>query len=787
MSFGFGMGAGLRALEAARFGMQIAGNNVANANTAGYSRQRVDLSSALPYSLAGNLQIGTGVDVLGITRLVDDGLERRLQLQLGLVGGAELDHTRYREIEGIFGEPDEGLSNSFKDLFSAVDQLRTDPSDRALRGGLVQAGNSLGQGFRLVASRLSELSGSTFDEVRGLVRVVNERAGAIADLNRQIISAESSGSDANDLRDARAQHAKEIGKLIDARMIERSSGSLDVLVGGHLLVGGDRSSPLAAAKNGNGNTLVTVGKNGAPVGVNEGRIAALLAQEQRGVPGLTERLDQLARNTILEWNRLHTTGMPASGPFRTLTAAYGAEDGDLDGARGDELLSQAGFVFPVQKGELYVAVTDRETGAMERTRLAIDPNTMSLNDLATAINDIDNLTASVDPTGRLRIAADDGYGFDFSPRLDPNPDGQGTFGGLAPSIGSNANGPFDLSGQTFPVSFTVTTGTASAPTTTTVTLAANEFLDPSAATVDELVTAINADLGTAGAAMEVGGRLVIQSAQGGRDSQLTLANSGAGTALTALGMSTSTARGRNDAVAVGVEGAYAGTANQRFTFVPEGDGIIGQTPDLRVRVFDENGGLVTTLAVGQGYEAGTPIALGNGIRVSFGAGELSATDGQVFALDALADSDTADILVATGMNAFFLGSNASDIAVNQDLLNNPDRLAAGIGSAEGDAGNLGRIVSLRNLDLGDLDENTIEDFYADIVGDIGFETSAAATALTAQEQLLEQLQADREAVSGVNLDEEMVDMMRFQQSYQAAARFLSVAQEMVDTLINLGR
>jgi len=159
----------------------------------------------------------------------------------------------------------------------------------------------------------------------------------------------------------------------------------------------------------------------------------------------------------------------------------------------------------------------------------------------------------------------------------------------------------------------------------------------------------------------------------------------------------------------------------------------------------------------------------------------------VFALDALNDSDTSDILVATGMNSFFIGSSASDIRINQALLDNPDRLAAGIGVASGDAGNLARMVSLRNRDLGDLASNTIEDFYADLVGDIGFETAAARDTLLAQDQLLAQLEADRQSVSGVNIDEEMVNMLKYQQSYEAAARFISVAQKMTDVLINLGR
>jgi len=787
MSIGFGMSAGLRALSAARLGMQTAGNNVANANTAGYSRQRVELSASLPYGIGRGMQIGTGVDITGISRMVDDGLERRLQFQLGLVGAAEIDKLRYDEIEGILSEPDGGLSESLAGLFGSVGQLMTDPADRALRGGVVQAGSALSQGFRLIASRFEDLEGSTFDEVRGLLRQVNERAAAIAELNREIVAIESNGSTANDLRDTRGQHVKELGKLLDTRTIERESGSIDLLVGGHLLVAGSRASSLAAGKDAAGKTEVTVGTGRSKALVREGRIAALLQQETGALPDIAGRIDQLARSTILEWNRMHSTGMPRSGPFSTLTSAYGAEDGDGDGTRGDELLSQSGFRFEVQQGELYVSVTQRSTGEMERTRLELDPRTMTLQDVATAITAIDHLTASIDPTGKLRISADDGYGFDFSPRLDPNPDDAGTFGGINPTIGSQAAGPFDLSGQTFPVVFNVTTGTGGVPTVTPVTLLATDFADPSRATAEELATAINGDLGGAGTALDVGGRLVLRSAQGGRSSQLTLANVGAGTVLADLGLSTATGVGRDRALTVAIEGTYGGTTNEQFTFVPAGNGQIGQTPDLLVNVYNQAGELVTAVSVGAGYEPGKPLDLGNGIKVSFGPGNISATDGQVFAMDALADSDTSDLLVAIGMNAFFLGSSAADIEVNEELLANPDRLSAGIGVATGDSGNLTRLMDLRSLDLDDLDANTIEDFYADVVGDIGFETAAANNLLSAQNQLLDHLQTERESVSGVNIDEEMVDMLQFQQSYEAAARFISVAQEMTDTLINLGR
>ncbi len=787
MSFGFGLGSGLRALTASRLGMQTAGNNIANANTVGYSRQRIELASALPYTIAGGHQIGNGVDVARIGRLTNDGLERRLQMQMSLLGAAELDQTRLSEIESILAEPDGGLSESLAGLFGSIGQLQTDPSDRALRGGVIQSGTALSQGFRMVSQRLTELGTSSFEEIRGLVRTVNEHAGAIATLNQQIAATEANGLPANDLRDTREQHVKEIGKMVDVRALERPSGSLDLLIGGHQLVAGDRVSALAVGKTAADATRVTVGASTTEANIREGRIAALLRQERTGVPVVGSRIDDLARNLILEMNRLHSTGMPRSGPFDNLLSNYGAVDGDGDGEAGDELLSQSGFLFDVQRGELAISVTDRATGQMTRTRLAIDPTTMSLRDVAAALNGIDHLNASVDPTGRLRVAADSGYGFDFSPRLDPNPDDAGTFGGVFPSVGSTQAGPYDLSGQTFPVTLAVTTGTAAAPVVTNVTLNANEFQQLSAVTAEELATAINADLGGAATARSVGDRLVLQSAQGGSTSQLGLANVGPGAVLGALSLATTTTNGRDHGIEVAVQGEYSGTDNERFTFAPASDGVIGQTDNLKVDVFDGAGRFVTSLDVGSGYEPGKPIELGNGIVVSFGPGEVSGTAGNVFTLDAMADSDTSDLLVAVGMNSFFTGSGAADIDVAADLRNNPDRLAAGIGLASGDASNLDRMQALRGLNLDALQTNTLEDFYADLVGDIGFEASAAQSTLTAQNQLMNQLQAEREAVSGVNVDEEMVDMVKFQQSYEAAARFLQIAQEMTDTLINLGR
>ena len=787
MSVGFGMGAGLRALTAARLGMQTAGNNVSNANTPGYTRQRVELSSAAPFTVGRGIQMGVGVDVSGITRLVDEGLERRLRMQSGLVSAAQVDQARLGELESLFSEPDGGLSTGLGGFFGSISRLQTDPSDRALRSGVVQSANELAQNFNLLSRRMNELGSSTFEDVRGLVAQTNQLASSIASLNGQIISTEANGSTANDMRDTRAQQVRQLSELIDVNAIERDSGSVDLLVGGNLLVSGTRSSSLAVGRSASDTTQIQINGTSATIRPREGRIAALLASEGQSVPGYLSRVDQVAQNLIMEVNRRHTTGMPRSGPHQTLTSAYGSADGDGDGQRGDELLSQSDLPFDVQSGNLYVSVTNRTTGAITRTRIDVEPSAMTLDDIASALSDIEHLTATVDPTGRLRVAADSGFGFDFSPRLDPNPNQFGAFGGQTPSIGSSRSGPFDLSSQTFPVSFTVATGTATAPTTTTVTLDASDFANAAAATTEELAAAINADLGTQGTAADIGGRLVIRSNAGGSTAHLQLANVGAGTALTNLGLSTAATAGQNNAVSVAVTGAFDGAENGQLLFVPESDGQVGVTAGLRVRVLDQAGALVTTIDIGDDYEPGTAVDLGNGVSVAFGPGSISASAGHALELDVLADSDTSDLLVALGMNSFFLGTDASDIAVNEELRSNVDAFAAGLGTASGDAGNITRLMSLRESEVSDLDSNTIEDFWADVVGDIGFETEGAMQTLLAQDQLLQRLEAERESVSGVNLDEEMLDMVRFQQSFEAAARYLSTVQELTATLINLGQ
>ena len=138
-----------------------------------------------------------------------------------------------------------------------------------------------------------------------------------------------------------------------------------------------------------------------------------------------------------------------------------------------------------------------------------------------------------------------------------------------------------------------------------------------------------------------------KTAASGAAASLTVSG---GTALAGLGWTAgTTVNGHDTSVGVAISGAYTGPANGHFTFVPQGDGVIGSTPGLEVDVYSASGQLVATLDVGDSYQPGTELEVDAGIRVSFGYGTLSATHNDSFRVELISDSDTSDVLAAVGL------------------------------------------------------------------------------------------------------------------------------------------
>ncbi len=149
--------------------------------------------------------------------------------------------------------------------------------------------------------------------------------------------------------------------------------------------------------------------------------------------------------------------------------------------------------------------------------------------------------------------------------------------------------------------------------------------------------------------------------------------------------------------------------------------------------------------------------------------------------------DSSGVLAGLGMNAFFTGDSAANIGVDADLAAAPQRLAAALTRAPGDGGNAGRLAGLATAPLADLNNMSILDQWHSVVGQLAVASAAARHSGEASHNVSQSLQAQREAISGVNMDEEAVNLMRYQRSFQAAARYITLVDQLVDEMLAMVR
>lgn len=149
--------------------------------------------------------------------------------------------------------------------------------------------------------------------------------------------------------------------------------------------------------------------------------------------------------------------------------------------------------------------------------------------------------------------------------------------------------------------------------------------------------------------------------------------------------------------------------------------------------------------------------------------------------------DTSGVLAALGINTFFTGRSAATIAVQDRIIESPGLLAAGAGHLPGSNGTALAIADLGEKALDALGGRSLREHWRDQVSDLAVRTARATTALASAAVVRESLYAQIQSVSGVSLDEEAMNLLTFQRQFQAAARFVSVIDESIQTLLSLVR
>jgi flagellar hook-associated protein 1 FlgK len=661
---------GLSGLDAAQKALDVIGNNIANSATEGYHRQRVDFSPAYS-SQQGSILIGGGVDIQGVTRVIDNLLEQEILRQQSSLGHVSQEFGTLRTIENVFGElsaEDSGLNATIDKFFNSLQDLSANPMDTIWQNQIVSNAKAMASQFRTIGEFLNRLETQIRLEVENTVDFINVLTSQIAALNDKIEAIEMPGGNANNLRDQRDQSISELSELIGVQTLNRPYGVVDVTAGEIPLVIGVSVYELERSFSENADLGISItGSSNCITNAQGGKIGGLLSLKNELVSDIHDNLDLLATALIQQINQYHVQGVGSEGSFTSLTGWANAS-GDL-----------ADF-STVAAGYTYIRVTNTSTGEVTRTAIAVlqDASSDTLTEIAGFINGagVANVAASVNSSNQLTISADTGYTYDFLPAVLPEPTAKSLTGADEPLIA--------------------------------------------------------------------------------------------------------------------VSGIYTGTTNSTFTFTVVGpsNGQIGVTDGLELEL-SKDGTVVKKLNVGLGYESGAKLDLGDGLYVSLnidtGSGNTKGdlNLGDDFEVKAWANTDTSGLLSAVGINTFFYGNSADDIAVRSDIIANPRRVATALGAEMTDNDNVKRMADVRDEAISGLGSLTSGEFYRQLVTDIGQQLSVRQMQQDNIEVIVLNLTNQRSETSGVDINDEAAQLLVFQQMFQAMAKYMSTINSSLSSIMEL--
>lgn len=222
---------GSLALNANLAALQVIGHNIANVNTAGYSRQSVEMRSA-GYQQLGGFFMGRGVELGTVSRMHDAYLTREAQLSSSVASADSERLARLSQLENLFPTGESGLGAAMNDLLNAWSDVASSPTNMAARAVVIGRGEEIASRLRDSAGQLDVLASSARQQVGDTVNNVNRLAEDIAKINQKILETQGSDGEPNDLLDQRDQLIAELSQLVQVSTVNADDGRINVFVAG---------------------------------------------------------------------------------------------------------------------------------------------------------------------------------------------------------------------------------------------------------------------------------------------------------------------------------------------------------------------------------------------------------------------------------------------------------------------------------------------------------------------------------------------------------------------------
>ena len=333
---------GSTALLSLQQAIATTGHNIANVNTQGYSRQRVNFDT-LPAQFQGGSYIGSGVTIDSVERSYDQFLTADVRTRTASQSGLQTFYELSNRLDGLLADPAVGLAPVLENFFGAVQDVANNPGSLPERQVLLGEAQVLADRFHYLDSNFRNIDAELNGRIKAATGDINALARGIADLNKQVVqaTARAGGQPPNDLLDARDQLLNELAQKIGVATFAQSDGAINVAIGnGQPLVVGFTAEQLHAGADPYDSTRLIVGA-ASPSGnitdlsrfLSGGELGALLDFREQQLDPARNQLGLVATGLAATFNEQHRLGLDLNGQpggdfFLPLEATFSAHPGN---------------------------------------------------------------------------------------------------------------------------------------------------------------------------------------------------------------------------------------------------------------------------------------------------------------------------------------------------------------------------------------------------------------------------------------------------------------------------
>jgi len=380
---------GRTALATSQAALSTTSHNIANVNTDGYNRQRIEQSTNMPISSGGQF-IGSGVQVDSVQRIFDSFLSEQVRSFTSQEQQLDTFSKFAKQVDDLLGSPQLSLSEGFQGFFDAVQSLADDPTSTSARQVMLTEADILAKRFNTLDTQLDAYNDQVNLGIESSVDDINLLSKDIADLNKAIIATSASNNASpNDLLDQRDQLINELSSLVSVSVIKEANGAHSVMIGnGQALVTGTSFASLDTVPNATDTTKleITYGSGGINISsqITGGQLGGLLSVREDVIDPARTEIDALAAGMVTTINAQHTVGIT------------------LDGNAGGNFFEPTGALAP-DAGNIRLAITDPRDIAVAS---AVTTTTSAANTGTAAItlNSVDGTAVGFDALTALNTA-----------------------------------------------------------------------------------------------------------------------------------------------------------------------------------------------------------------------------------------------------------------------------------------------------------------------------------------------------------------------------------------------